>query len=100
MFTVNVLSLYMTCEIWIRTRLGRPMSMFTCSRTITSFIKPKHRRLLAFTNPVSPSESGLAGLQFCCAVTVTWKVAKVSTDSLAYCIQDSTIFPQNSNLHG
>ena len=38
------------------------MSVFKCFRTRTSFIKPKHRRLLAFTNPVSPSKSGLEGL--------------------------------------
>ena len=59
------------------------MSMFKCSRTKTSFIKPKHRQFLAFTNPVSPSEIGLEGLLFCCAVTITWNVRKASTDNLA-----------------
>ena len=74
------------------------MLMFKYSRTRTSFIK--HRRLLAFTNPVLPSGSGLEGLLFCCAVTITWNVWKTSTDNLAYLIQDSNIFPQDSNLHG
>ena len=76
------------------------MSMVKCSRTRTSFIKPKHRRLLAFTNPVSQSESGLEDLLFSCAVTITWNVRKALTDNLAHLIQDSSIFPQNSNLHG
>ena len=76
------------------------MSMFKCSRTRSNFIKPKHRRLLAFTNPVSPSESGLEGLLFCCAMTITWNVRKASTDELTYLIQDSSIFPLNSNLQG
>ena len=57
------------------TGLDRPMSVFKCSRARTNFIQPKHRRLLGFTNPVSPSESGLEGLLFCCAVTITWKGA-------------------------
>ena len=61
--------------LWdLRARLGRPMSVFKCFRT--SFIKPKHRRLLALLlNHVSPSESGLEGLLFCCAVTIRWKGA-------------------------
>ena len=59
----------------LRAKLGQPMSVFKCFRTRTSFIKPTNRRLLAFTNPVSPSESGLEGLLFCCAVTITWKGA-------------------------
>ena len=50
-------------------RLGRPMYVLKCYWTRTS----QSRRLLAFTGPVSPSESGLEGLLFCCAVT--WKGA-------------------------
>ena len=56
------------------------MSVFKCFRTGTSFIKAKHRRL-AFTNPVSPSESGSKGFLFCCAVTITWKAHGDSTDN-------------------
>ena len=66
--------------------------------------QPKHRRLLAFSNPVSPSESGLEGLLFCCAVTITWNVRKASTDNLPYLIQvyfrrTQTYRVKYNNLH-
>ena len=51
------------------------MYVLKCSGTRTSFIKSKHRRLLAFTSPISQPESGSEGLLFCCTVTITWKGA-------------------------
>ena len=53
--------------------LGRPVHAF---QDKNQFYKAKHRRFLVLTNPVSPFESGLEGLLFCCAVTITCKCSE------------------------